>query len=569
MNNSKLRAIAFAVLLLGAESGFAQALQGDYDPSLGTLPTQQGWNSISSGLTSTSISQGTLHELSAGQFWARNVGSINFDSASGFKMDLNLDMVSGDYSGYPADWRTDYFWDVEDSQGRSFTIGIASGGLQIANDSNLTYGASTPFIPFNVTSGFHDYQIAINSSGLSLGIDNVPVPLGSLPLGSTGIPGTADTVRFGTQAYGQSETYLHSLNWTVQGVPAASASPIDNAFVDVNNPQPSPGASTTIAYANLDILPGGSYTLALNDTLDLGNGSGTLYIRQGAVFTGNGIIQGNVQNAGLARIPIVSLSAIHGGHVIIPTVPGLPGQPILISAPATPPILNPGTIIGFANSASGGGGGGGGGGVGGSGGGAGGSFIYNGSLPSVGGTVQLDASLEVTGSFTQTATGALRLFIGGSDPGVTYSQLTVDSSVSLAGGLQVALEPELQNFLPTTGETFDVVVGKGGITIDPNGIQIVSLVTSTGSSYLSGLNLQQSAFDSGISSDPDSLNVLNPSLWNYALIDDNTVLELTYQGPSAAPEPTALSLMALGGMGMLARRRVVCRQSSKRIAEYC
>ena len=41
-------------------------------------------------------------------------------------------------------------------------------------------------------------------------------------------------------------------------------------------------------------------------------------------------------------------------------------------------------------------------------------------------------------------TGALRLFIGGDDmPGVNYSQLTVGEHVTLAGAIELVLQPEL------------------------------------------------------------------------------------------------------------------------------
>jgi hypothetical protein len=557
-----------ALLPLGA---YGQTLlTRTYDPSLGTLPTAQGWSST--GSAPSSIIGGSLYEnntLTGGaQQWTASAGSSDFNTVAGAVADIDLRVVSGSYEDFSANWRTSYNFDFTDKNGLEFDLGISSSGIIIGTDENLTYAKSSPFIPFDTTSAFHDYQVAINASGVRVSIDGNLIAAATLPLGGPTPPDAPNSVYFGpAEPYGTSETYVNSVSYTVPGVPIATAGSNDNAYVDSTRSDPGPGSTATIAYQNLDVLSGGSYTLGANEVLDLNNGAGTLDIHQGGVFTGNGIVDGNIVNAGLVRIPIVSLgnvSNVHGGFVPIITPAPTPGEPIVITAPMQPITIQPGTIVGFSNStgtAPGGGGGtGGGGGVGGAGGGAGEQVRYVGSLPSVQGTLQLDASLEVTGDFTQTATGATRFFVGGTVPGVTYSQLIGDSTVHLAGELQIVLEPELQNFLPYHDETFDLITSTNGITIDPAGISLISLVTDAGSSYLASLGVSQSAFDSGISSDPDSLMSIDPQLWSYALVNGGKTLEVTYLGPTAVvPEPAGLSLALFACAGaivqVLRRRR--------------
>lgn len=100
----------------------------------------------------------------------------------------------------------------------------------------------------------------------------------------------------------------------------ADAGPDDDAFVVGNRAGSGgiPAPPVTITLESLTLLNGSSFTLDPNEILEL-NG-GTLFIGQGAVFSGNGIIRGNVINAGLLRIPIVrvpTIPQVTGGYVEI------------------------------------------------------------------------------------------------------------------------------------------------------------------------------------------------------------------------------------------------------------
>ena len=130
------------------------------------------------------------------------------------------------------------------------------------------------------------------------------------------------------------------------------------------------------------------------------------------------------------------------------------------------------------------------------------SFTIDGNAPVVSGTLAFDASLAVTGSYTQTSTGALRLFIGGHTAGVSYSQLQVGKAVDLNGTLEVVLQPDLFslfNYDPKVGDTFDFVTGAGGITLEPS-LQYEFFVTTADLSYFNGYDL--ASYSSGVTAQP-------------------------------------------------------------------
>src|SRR6185369_10950720 len=90
----------------------------------------------------------------------------------------------------------------------------------------------------------------------------------------------------------------------------ADAGPDNPAFIVVDRPGNGgvPAPPVTITLVSFDILEGSSFTLDPHETLVLTGGP--LYIGPGAVFTGNGIVQGSIINAGLLRIPIVRIQTV-------------------------------------------------------------------------------------------------------------------------------------------------------------------------------------------------------------------------------------------------------------------
>ncbi|HEY4233076.1 MAG TPA: hypothetical protein VGM76_06605 [Lacipirellulaceae bacterium] len=67
-------------------------------------------------------------------------------------------------------------------------------------------------------------------------------------------------------------------------------------------------------------------------------------------------------------------------------------------------------------------------------------------------------TLHVGGDYTQTATGTLQLQI---DSTTSYDKLVIDGSANLSGTLNVLL---IHNFIPTAGDTFDLLTATGGMT---------------------------------------------------------------------------------------------------------
>ena len=63
-------------------------------------------------------------------------------------------------------------------------------------------------------------------------------------------------------------------------------------------------------------------------------------------------------------------------------------------------------------------------------------------------------ALQILGEFTQTLAGELELWLAGTGPGTTHSQLVVSSNTALAGSLTVRLA---EGFLPANGDNFNVL----------------------------------------------------------------------------------------------------------------
>jgi hypothetical protein len=317
----------------------------------------------------------------------------------------------------------------------------------------------------------------------------------------------------------------------VGAAPIGTASPTQPAYIDCDYSSANNG--TTYTFQSLTVEPGDTATLGPEDTLVLTDGP--LVVAPGAIFTGDGTVDGNVINEGLVRIPIVKLNELSEFSFGTVEVSSSGVAPVYASF-----TVNPDTIVSFGGDGGGGGGFGGGGGGAAGGGGGGGGGIIEASATNSGVFIPVGyyANLEITGTYTQTDTGALRLFIGGNQKGVTYSHLTVDSPVSLSGKIELVLEPDLFNFLPSVGETFDLIDCPAGITI-PDSLTLLNFITQTGASYVPGLTL--TPYNSGIEGDPDQLDQIQEPIFAYSIVDNGTELEATLVEP--VPEPKSWMLL--------------------------
>jgi hypothetical protein len=170
------------------------------------------------------------------------------------------------------------------------------------------------------------------------------------------------------------------------------------------------------------------------------------------------------------------------------------------------------------------------------------------------GTAAWNGKLEVKGTFTQTPTGSLRMFIDGPVQQLNYSFLQVDQTASLSGTLEIVLEPELNGgYLPSVGDKFDMIFASEGITL-PNGpLTIETFVTEDGAPYLTALGVTLLPYSSGYAADPNVLEQIPENLFTYAIIDNGTTLEVTMV--ESLPEPASLTFVIMAGAMLIRRQR--------------
>jgi len=276
--------------------------------------------------------------------------------------------------------------------------------------------------------------------------------------------------------------------------------PGQSVTTSANRVPSSPSSSNvTVEMGDLTIQEGANFGLGVNETLVLTDGP--LVIEQGGVFQGNGSIIGDVINAGLIIIRIME-------ETILPNLTSNDGIFSIVRENRETPLVIDSPI---GNS----------------------------------GVFATDGSLEVTGTFTQTSTGMLRLFIEGENPGIDYSQLTVGDTVDLDGELQVVLnQAKFDPFSLDVGDTFDLVridpaVSGKVITLRPSFSYRV-MATQKIEDQMIAAGLTTSPYV-GLENDPDKLVELDGNLFSFALAEGDTVMRATFQGdPSLQINPVFL-----------------------------
>ncbi len=222
MFKSKIWAV-LAVLVAVAfpfSKAHSQQWLGAYKPSLGTLPTEQGWSLVETGSQPTPlVSDGILHQgitLEKGvQYWTRQGLVSDFTSSKGLVFEVVVKVISSTYVEIPSldTWQPGYMVNLIDVNGNQATLGITDTGVRVGWN-NLLSNYSAAFIPWDTTSAYSAYRLTVASSKISLSINGKQVVTG-LALG--GSPSTNhDKWYFGdTSEYGTSETQLKAIHWGV------------------------------------------------------------------------------------------------------------------------------------------------------------------------------------------------------------------------------------------------------------------------------------------------------------------------------------------------------------------
>jgi probable HAF family extracellular repeat protein len=561
-----------ALLTLLSATSHAQNLTLD----LAALPSAQGWTYTTSHPAATetaifSLSGGVLQQntLGRGPFWA---GYYQHDYAGftgNFTATIRARSLASDNPVNP--------------YGLTFHFNFATYSSNIAIGPNQSADLNYQTIALGInTADFHDYQIVGSpTSGTRLYVDGALLGTVANLGGTTNAP---DAGLFlgdaGTGNNTRSEIAGYSFR---AGTSVDHAAPTDAAFSNTNRSAGLAGSPSTLTFKSLVVEDDSLFELGSNETLSLDGGNGTLHITEGAIFSSNGNVQGHIVNEGLLRIPITGaglVSQTTGGLVQVVVEPlAAPDTPVVLSGGGQPIHVGGGTFLNIGGS----------GGSGISGGGFAATpgataqanptavhYVITDTLAPVEGAIAWDGRLDVTGSYTQTESGYLRMFLAGDAQGETYSFLSVGEAASIHGRLQLVLQPELFGYLPGLGSYFDLIHADGGITLFGD-FGLDAYMTALGAAQL-GLSLPD--YLSPFSADPDQLKVLAGDLFRYELIDGNTTLRVWLNReimPTVHGVPETLNTgLALGALLALAgmirglrplqpgwRRQVMHRTTSK------
>jgi len=101
------------------------------------------------------------------------------------------------------------------------------------------------------------------------------------------------------------------------------------------------------------------------------------------------------------------------------------------------------------------------------------SKVHSSGSVTPGDSVTSTGNLSIAGTYTQSATGALNISIGGLTVGTQYDRLAVANGVSLNGTLNIKL---IHSFVSTIGSTFTILTGSAitGKFATVNGLSINS-----------------------------------------------------------------------------------------------
>jgi hypothetical protein len=198
----------------------------EYQASLGSLPTAQGWHLFElDGGPSPTVAAGVLHQgptvstCGSGGYQYYVVNDIACDFANSVAMEANLRViasndVSGSSMGCPGSpdvWRAGYYLQLTDVHEHVFYVGITQGAVFLAN--NNSQDPNTCPRRMVDTTQFHTYRITVVQNVATLYYDDSPIDW--LPVGTDLNPGAGNNADFGdTSHMGGSTTELTYARFT-------------------------------------------------------------------------------------------------------------------------------------------------------------------------------------------------------------------------------------------------------------------------------------------------------------------------------------------------------------------
>lgn len=144
-----------------------------YDPSLGTLPTAQGWTFGGTTLAGANASSGTLTygptTTSGTTFWNYDLPDNTMDfSTTTWSMTANVRLSGATWGNVSGFRRGGFVMLLADDAGRWITADIGDNSISLRNDNN---GTSDPSASVSLTGSFHTVQLVASPTGGQLFVD--------------------------------------------------------------------------------------------------------------------------------------------------------------------------------------------------------------------------------------------------------------------------------------------------------------------------------------------------------------------------------------------------------------
>jgi len=207
-----------------------QVWLGSYDASTGLLPSQSGWASTPTIPVGCSIGGGSLAMVgnSSSQYWTLQLpSSYDFTSTAGIVIELDAEVESAGYVSFRTNWRTGFYVNSVDMNGRHAYLGISRDQVRTSTGYNLESSLSSPVIPIGGNPRYITYQLQVVSSQITSSVDGSPVS--SIPVGGAGtVPApTRNVITWGLEFYGGAQNvHIRRVRWGVAcAQPAASPTP--------------------------------------------------------------------------------------------------------------------------------------------------------------------------------------------------------------------------------------------------------------------------------------------------------------------------------------------------------